>query len=57
MTKRSRRKFSAEFKAKVSLEAIKEVKTLQQLSTQFEIHPQLIAPMEAGIPSRSFPDI
>lgn len=43
MTKRSRRKFSAEFKAKVALEAIKEVKTLQQLSTQFEIHPQLIA--------------
>ncbi len=29
-TKRSRRKFSAEFKAKVALEAIKEVKTLQQ---------------------------
>lgn len=43
MTKRSRRKFSAEFKAKVALEAIKEVKTLQELSTQFEVHPQLIA--------------
>ena len=43
MTKRSRRKFSAEFKAKVALEAVKEVKTLQELSTQFEVHPQLIA--------------
>jgi transposase-like protein len=43
MTKRSRRKFSAEFKARVALEAIKEVKTLQELSTQFEVHPQLIA--------------
>ena len=43
MSKRSRRKFSAEFKAKVALEAIKEVKTLQELSTQFEVHPQLIA--------------
>ena len=42
MTKKSRRKFSAEFKAKVALEAIKEVKTLQQLAHQFEIHPQLI---------------
>lgn len=43
MAKRSRRKFSAEFKAKVALEAIKEVKTLQELSNQFEVHPQLIA--------------
>lgn len=43
MSKRSRRKFSAEFKAKVALEAIKEVRTLQELSTQFEVHPQLIA--------------
>ena len=43
MTKRSRRKFSAEFKAKVALEAIKEVRTLQELSAQYEVHPQLIA--------------
>ena len=43
MTKRSRRKFSSEFKAKVALEAIKETKTLQELSTQFEVHAQLIA--------------
>src|SRR5258708_18121662 len=43
MTKRSRRKFSSEFKAKVALEAVKEVKTLQELATQFEVHPQLIA--------------
>jgi transposase len=43
MSKRSRRKFSAEFKAKVALEAIREVKTLQELSAQFEVHPQLIA--------------
>jgi len=43
MSKRSRRKFSAEFKAKVALEAIKEVKTLQELSTQFEVHPYLIS--------------
>jgi transposase-like protein len=35
MTKQSRRKFSAEFKAKVALEAIKNEKTLAELAHQF----------------------
>ncbi len=34
--KRSRRKFTAEFKAKVALEAIKEQKSLSDLAEQFE---------------------
>lgn len=38
MTKQTRRKFSAEFKAKVALEAIKNQKTLAQLSQQFEVN-------------------
>ena len=33
-----RRKFSADFKAKVALEALKEQKTLSQLAEQYEIH-------------------
>jgi transposase len=37
-----RRKFSADFKAKVALEALKEQKTLSQLAEQYEIHPTQI---------------
>ena len=43
MTKQTRRKFSAEFKAKVALEAIKNEKTLAELSHQFEINPVTIS--------------
>jgi transposase len=41
--KRNRRKFSASFKAKVSLEAVKEHMTLQELSSKYEVHPTQIA--------------
>ncbi|MGB4204993.1 MAG: transposase, partial [Bacteroidales bacterium] len=40
--KRTRRTFSAEFKAKVAIEAIKEVKTTSELAQIFQIHPNLI---------------
>ena len=40
--KRSRRKFTAEFKAKVALEAIREQKSLSELAEQVEFHPNLI---------------
>ena len=43
MTKQSRRKFSAEFKAKVALEAIKNEKTLAELGHQFEVNPVTIS--------------
>ena len=33
-----RRKLSAEFKAKVALEAVKEQQTLQQLAQKHELH-------------------
>lgn len=38
-----RKRYSAEFKAKVALEAIKEQKTLSELSNQFQIHPNQIS--------------
>ena len=41
--KRTRRKFSAEFKTKVVLEALKEQLTIQELSSKFEIHPNQIS--------------
>ena len=42
MPKAVKRKYSAEFKVKVSLEAIKERKTLVELSQEFQIHPTQI---------------
>ena len=41
-TKSSRRKFTAEFKAKVALEALKERMTISELSKRHEIHPNLV---------------
>ncbi len=38
-----RKRHSAEFKAKVALEAAKEIKTLNELSSQYGIHPGQIS--------------
>lgn len=38
-----RRKFSADFKAKVALAAIREHETLKELSTRFEVSPIMIS--------------
>jgi len=43
MTKRTRRKFSPEFKSKVALEAVKNQKTLAELSLHFEVNPVTIS--------------
>jgi transposase-like protein len=40
--KKSRRKFIAEFNAKVSVEAIKEIKTASELAQIYQVHPKLI---------------
>lgn len=42
MTKKSRRKFSADFKAKVVLEALKDRLTIEELSRKYEVHPTQI---------------
>ena len=38
-----RRSFTAEFKAKVAIEALKEQQTLQELAQKFELHPNQIS--------------
>jgi transposase len=40
---KSRRKLSAEFKAKVALEAISERYTLSELSSRYQVHPNQIS--------------
>jgi transposase-like protein len=42
VTKTSRRKFSAEFKCKVAMDALQERSTLAELSKRYEVHPNLI---------------
>lgn len=42
MTKTSRRKFTADFKAKVILEAFKERSTIEELAQKYELHPTQI---------------
>jgi len=41
--KKSRRTFTAEFKAKVALEAIKELKTVSELSQDYQLTPLQIS--------------
>ena len=40
--KKQRRKHSAEFKARVALEAIKGMKTLSEIAREYEIHPVMV---------------
>jgi transposase len=42
MERKSRRKFSAEFKTKVVLEALKEKYTIEEISRKHELHPNQI---------------
>ena len=42
MEKKSRRKFSADFKAKVVLEALKERNTVEEIARKYEVHPNQI---------------
>lgn len=39
---RKRKSYSREFKAKVALEALREAKTLSQISSETGVHPNLI---------------
>ena len=41
--KKSRRKFTSAFKAKVAIDAIRERETLANLSNRFELHPTMIS--------------
>lgn len=41
--KKSRRKFSSDFKSRVAIEALKERQTLSELAVKFDLHPNQIS--------------
>lgn len=41
--KKTRRKFTGAFKAKVAIEALKDRESLAELSKHFEVHPTIIS--------------
>jgi|ERR1019366_1915549 transposase-like protein len=49
MSRRPRRNHSAEFKAKVALAAVRGEKTLTDLASQFDLHPNQITQWKAQL--------
>lgn len=43
MSKRNRKRYSSEFKAKVVLAALKEDATLSEIAARFEVHPNMVS--------------
>lgn len=51
--KASRRKFTAEFKAKIALEAMQERQTLSELCKKYELHPNQITQWKKQLKEQS----
>jgi len=52
MTK-TRKRFKADFKAKIALEACKELKTLNELSQEYEVHSNQISLWKKELQTRA----
>ena len=50
---RTRRRFTAEYKAKVALEAIQGQRTIAELATRHELHPNLITQWKRQLVNRA----
>jgi transposase len=51
--KKTRRKFTASFKAQVAIEALKERETLAELSKRFDVHANMISAWKQEFLERS----
>jgi transposase-like protein len=51
--KKTRRKFTAGFKAQVAIEALKERDTVAELSKKYEVHPNMITKWKQEFIDRS----
>ncbi|NQS72634.1 MAG: transposase [Desulfobulbaceae bacterium] len=51
MSSTRRRRFSAEFKAKVALEAIRGEQTIAELASRYELHPNMITSLSVTGPA------
>jgi putative transposase len=40
--KRQRKQYSADLKAKIAMEAIKGQRTIQEIASQYEVHPTMV---------------
>lgn len=52
MSKKSRRKFSPEFKARVGLEALKGIEPIQSIAAKYEVHPVQVSQWKAEVLER-----
>ena len=53
MSRRPRRNHSADFKAKVALAAIRDDRTLVELASQFDVHPNQITQLKTQLLERA----
>lgn len=51
--RKTRRKFSGAFKAKVAIDALKERESMAELSKRFEVHPNMISKWKQEFVERS----
>ena len=48
-----RRTFTSKFKAKIALEAVREVKTVAELASEYQIHPSQVTKWKKQIISQA----
>lgn len=50
---KERKRYKSEFKAKVAIAAVKEIKTINQLADEFSLHPNQISLWKKELTSRA----